>query len=126
MVQFPRFTAHGAMYSHHGTRHVDVWVTPFGDPRITGYLLLHAAFRSLSRPSSSASSKASAVDPFLLDHIIFMTLLYSCIQFECNIFLKKQKLGLKRLELLTPALSEQCSNQLSYKPPNIKKERVEV
>ena len=55
---------------------LDVWVTPFGDPRITGYLLLHAAFRSLSRPSSSASSKASAVDPFLLDHIIFMTLLY--------------------------------------------------
>ena len=76
MVQFPRFTAHGTMYSCHGTRHVDVWVTPFGDPRITGYLLLHAAFRSLSRPSSSASSKASAVDPFLLDHIIFMTLLY--------------------------------------------------
>jgi hypothetical protein len=25
-------------------------------------------------------------------------------------------MGLKRLELLTPALSEQCSNQLSYRP----------
>ena len=36
-------------------------------------------------------------------------------------FLKKQKLGLKRLELLTPALSEQCSNQLSYKPNKYKK-----
>ena len=76
MVQFPGFTAHGTMCSRHGTRHMDVWVTPFGHPRINGYLLLHAAFRSLSRPSSSASSKASAVDPFLLDHIIFMTLLY--------------------------------------------------
>ena len=25
-------------------------------------------------------------------------------------------LGLSRVELLTPALSEQCSNQLSYRP----------
>ena len=33
-------------------------------------------------------------------------------------------MGLKRLELLTPALSEQCSNQLSYKPPNIKKKEL--
>ena len=32
-------------------------------------------------------------------------------------------LGLTRLELVTPALSEQCSNQLSYKP--IKKKRKE-
>ena len=70
---------------------MDVWVTPFGDPRITGYLLLHAAFRSLSRPSSSASSKASAVDPFLLDHIILMSLLYSHIQIWMQRFLKKQK-----------------------------------
>ena len=28
------------------------WVVPFGDWRITGYLLLPATFRSLSRPSS--------------------------------------------------------------------------
>ena len=95
MVQFPRFTAHGTMYSRHGTRHMDVWVTPFGDPRITGYLLLHAAFRSLSRPSSSASSKASAVDPFLLDHIIFMTLLYSHIRMDATFF-KKTKTGLEK------------------------------
>ena len=31
-------------------------VTPFGHPRITGYLLLPVAFRSLSRPSSPRSS----------------------------------------------------------------------
>ena len=88
MVQFPRFTAHGTMCSRHGTRHSDVWVTPFGHPRITGYLLLHAAFRSLSRPSSSASSKASAVDPFLLDHIILITLLYSHILMDATFFKK--------------------------------------
>src|SRR5574344_1842793 len=37
-------------------------VTPFGSPRINGYVLLPAAYRSLSRPSSSGSSKASAMD----------------------------------------------------------------
>ena len=95
MVQFPRFTAHGTMCSRHGTRHSDVWVTPFGHPRITGYLLLHAAFRSLSRPSSSASSKASAVDPFLLDHIILITLLYSHILMDATFF-KKTKTGLEK------------------------------
>ena len=35
-------------------------VSPFGYPRITGCLLLPAAFRSLSRPSSAPSAKASA------------------------------------------------------------------
>ena len=95
MVQFPGFTAHGTMCSRHGTRHSDVWVTPFGHPRITGYLLLHAAFRSLSRPSSSASSKASAVDPFLLDHIILITLLYSHILMDATFF-KKTKTGLEK------------------------------
>ena len=30
----------------------DRWVVPFGNPRINGYLHLHAAYRSLSRPSS--------------------------------------------------------------------------
>ena len=46
-------------------------VTPFGHPRITGYVLLPAAFRSLSRPSSPVSSKASAMDLYSLDHITF-------------------------------------------------------
>ncbi len=46
-------------------------VTPFGYPRITGYVLLPAAFRSLSRPSSPVSSKASAMDLYSLDHITF-------------------------------------------------------
>ena len=36
-------------------------VAPFGDPRISGYLLLPAAYRSLSRPSSAPSAKASAL-----------------------------------------------------------------
>ena len=33
-------------------------VSPFGNPRINGYLLLPEAYRSLSRPSSALSAKA--------------------------------------------------------------------
>ena len=33
-------------------------VSPFGNPRINGYLLLPVAYRSLSRPSSALSAKA--------------------------------------------------------------------
>ena len=35
-----------------------MWVSPFGHPRISDYLHLPAAFRSLSRPSSAPSAKA--------------------------------------------------------------------
>ena len=42
-------------------------VAPFGNLRIIGYLLLPAAYRSLSRPSSAPSAKASALCPFSLD-----------------------------------------------------------
>ena len=41
-------------------------VSPFGDLRISGYLLLPAAFRSLSRPSSALSAKASTLRSFCL------------------------------------------------------------
>ena len=39
------------------------WVAPFGNPRITGYLLLSVAYRSLSRPSSPPRAKASPMRP---------------------------------------------------------------
>ena len=42
-------------------------VSPFRNPRITGYLLLPAAYRSLSRLSSALSAKASALRSFLID-----------------------------------------------------------
>ena len=50
---------------------MDAWsssmrVAPFGDLRINGYLRLPEAFRSLSRPSSALSAKASALRPFCL------------------------------------------------------------
>ena len=39
------------------------WVTPFGNRRISGCVLLPVAFRSLPRPSSPRYAKASAVNP---------------------------------------------------------------
>ena len=52
------------MTGHHSGR-----VTPFGNPRISGCVLLPTAFRSLPRPSSPDSSKASTMNPYSLDHI---------------------------------------------------------
>ena len=37
---------------------LSMWVAPFGNLRINGYLLLPAAYRSLSRPSSAPDAKA--------------------------------------------------------------------
>ena len=44
--------------STHATQVLPVWVAPFGNPRIDGYLLLPEAYRSLSRPSSAPDAKA--------------------------------------------------------------------
>ena len=38
-------------------------VSPFGNPRIDGYVLLPVAYRSLSRPSSAPSAKAFPLRP---------------------------------------------------------------
>jgi hypothetical protein len=45
-------------------------VSPFGHLRISAYVRLPEAFRSLSRPSSPVRAKASTVRPFPLDRII--------------------------------------------------------
>ena len=44
-------------------------VSPFRYLRITGYVPLPAAFRSLSRLSSALSAKASALRPYQLNHL---------------------------------------------------------
>ena len=45
-------------YSTHDDSVLHCRVSPFGNPRIAGYLLLPVAFRSLSRPSSAPDAKA--------------------------------------------------------------------
>ena len=58
---------HAAMDLPHDDRGFHGRVSPFGHRRVTGYLLLSAAFRSLSRPSSAQNAKASSLCPFLLN-----------------------------------------------------------
>ena len=54
-------------YSTHDTRVLLWWVSPFGNLRINGYLLLPEAYRSLSRPSSAPDAKAFPLRSFQLD-----------------------------------------------------------
>ncbi len=61
---------HTAMYLPYDGHGFHDRVSPFGYRRVTGYLLLTAAFRSLSRPSSALSAKASTLRPFLLNLFI--------------------------------------------------------
>ena len=51
------------MYSLKDTYRSDMWVSPFGNLRFTAYLRLHAAYRSLSRPSSALDAKAFTMRP---------------------------------------------------------------
>ena len=53
--------------SMHATEVLLQWVSPFGNPRIDGYLLLPEAYRSLSRPSSAPDAKAFALCSFSLE-----------------------------------------------------------
>ena len=51
-------------YSQHVDTVLPCRVSPFGHPRIKGYLLLPVAFRSLSRPSSAPDAKAFPLRSF--------------------------------------------------------------
>ena len=44
-------------------------VSPFRNLRLVGYVLLPAAYRSLSRLSSAPSARASALRPYQLNHL---------------------------------------------------------
>ena len=58
-VSVPRVRLHAQRECRDRSRRV----APFGNPRIRGYLLLPAAYRSLSRPSSPPRAKASPMRP---------------------------------------------------------------
>ena len=59
MFQFPGFPSHTLCVQVWIIQYYLYWVPSFGNLRITGYLLLPAAYRSLSRPSSAPCTKAS-------------------------------------------------------------------
>ena len=54
------------MYSPYHDRVLLCRVSTFGNLRVNGYLLLTAAYRSLSRPSSAPSARASTLRSFCL------------------------------------------------------------
>ena len=56
-----------AMDSLYSNRLSTGWVSPFRNLRLSGYLLLTAAYRSLSRLSSALSAKASTLRSYSLD-----------------------------------------------------------
>ena len=60
-VSVQRVSLRTAMCSPHGDWVLPNRVAPFGNPRVAGYLLLSAAYRSLSRPSSAPDAKASSL-----------------------------------------------------------------
>ena len=80
-------------------------VAPFGDPWINAHLRLPTAYRSLSRPSSAPSAKASALRPSSLDHAAkpFHDLFLLC--------------GPSKL-LLTKSLHDQLFDELSSVSPD--------
>ena len=65
MFQFTGFAS--LPYVFRSSYHSMWWVSPFGDPRIKDYWRLPMAYRSLSRPSSPLSAKASTKCPYALD-----------------------------------------------------------
>ena len=73
-------------------KHYLKWVPSFGNLRVNGYLLLTAAYRSLSRPSSAPSAKASALCSSSLDQKCCLTALvktFSLLQSNCYLTLSE-------------------------------------
>ena len=70
MFQFPGLPSHRLCIDLWILKHYLKCVPAFGNLRIIGYLLLPAAYRSLSRPSSAPGAKASALCSLLLDLLL--------------------------------------------------------
>ena len=69
MFQFTPFPSTGYVFTLQMRTYYSARVPPFGNLRFIRYLLLTAAYRSLSRPSSASGAKASALCSFLLDQV---------------------------------------------------------
>ena len=72
------------MDSDMDTWSLSMWVPPFRYPRLSGYLLLPAAFRSLSRLSSALSAKASTLCSYQLNHLSPCIALLAMVCFSCS------------------------------------------
>ena len=79
MFQFPEFPSHTLLIHVWITQYYLRWVPPFGYLRIYTYLQLPVAFRSLSRPSSAHSAKASSLRSSSLNRLVYCFLLRTII-----------------------------------------------
>ena len=111
------------MDSSDGTQALPEWVSPFGYLRISGYLLLPAAFRSLSRPSSASGAKASALCSFLLN--LFFDA-FASGRFRCSVTYSRPCFSVRKVNcyaitettrrhslLVVPWSSNVCKSQAS-------------
>ena len=78
-------TSHEPMYSAHDDSSSSCRVPPFGYRRVFASLQLAGAFRSLARPSSVSSGKASSVRPSLLNQWFSSFFLLSRVFTRCFI-----------------------------------------
>ena len=95
------------MYSPYSTEVLLQWVSPFGNPRIDGYLLLLVAYRSLSRPSSAPDAKAFTLCSCSLElPLHYLSILYSLLSnlLELLEFLKHGYLRSKKVLYLLALL----------------------
>ena len=81
------------MDSSYGTWSLSMWVSPFGYLRLTGYVLLTAAFRSLSRPSSAPSARASTLRSFCLTALTYASVHTSGFLLVLSFFRPPHSLG---------------------------------
>ena len=86
MFQFAGFPSYRLCIHLLIPKHYFRQVSPFGYLRLFGYLLLGAAFRSLSRPSSAPSAKAFTLCPSLLDLLLVTHILSYIFLFDLLIF----------------------------------------
>ena len=87
MFQFPGLPSLWLYIHHRILKHYLKWVPSFGNLRVNGYVLLTAAYRSLSRPSSAPSAKASALCPLLLNQLAYTSVrvgLFYCFSLSCE------------------------------------------
>ena len=89
MFQFPGLPSHRLCIHLWILKHYLKCVPAFGNLRIIGYLLLPAAYRSWSRPSSAPSAKASALCSLLLDLLLVFSLFCFVALSRCGTHIPK-------------------------------------
>ena len=89
-----------------GNRSSTCWVPPFGNRRISGYLLLPGAYRSLSRPSSPLRAQASPVRSFFtFSSRVKLLVLQSFFNSALRLFLYWRALRAPRSYMSLPNMS---------------------